>query len=277
MLFANATLARRIEAAECRSLVEIARAMQEKPVPEVLIQEIAGGVAVFTGPGSPVNKLAGLGFGGELTESELDQIEREFRRRQAPLQAEVSTLADPVFCRKLLGRGYELAGFENVMGLDLAGHAPWTMPGIQVELARSDERELWIDTLVTSFLHLDDVDGPPAHESFSRETMQRVLEDLSGAKGFRRYLARREGTIAGGASLRIDSGIAQLAGAGTLPDHRRRGVQTALLHARLQDAVAASCDVAVITTQSGSKSAQNAQRRGFALLYARTILVRPPG
>ena len=59
-----------------------------------------------------------------------------------------------------------------------------------------------------------------------------------------------------------------------MPAHRRRGVQTALLSARLADAAAAGCDIAVITTQPGSKSQQNAQRRGFDLLYTRAILVR---
>jgi hypothetical protein len=53
-------------------------------------------------------------------------------------------------------------------------------------------------------------------------------------------------------------------------------VHTALLSARLADAAASGCDVAVITTQPGSKSQQNAQRQGFDLLYARAVLVKQP-
>jgi hypothetical protein len=53
-------------------------------------------------------------------------------------------------------------------------------------------------------------------------------------------------------------------------------VHTALLSARLADAAAAGCDVAVIITQPGSKSQQNAQRHGFDLLYARAVLVKQP-
>ena len=33
-------------------------------------------------------------------------------------------------------------------------------------------------------------------------------------------------------------------------------------------------DVAVVTTQPGSKSQQNVQRQGFELLYTRAVLVR---
>jgi hypothetical protein len=58
--------------------------------------------------------------------------------------------------------------------------------------------------------------------------------------------------------------------------HRRRGVQTALLSARLAGAAAAGCDIAVVTTQPGSKSQQNVQRRGFDLLYTRAVLVKQP-
>lgn len=73
-----------------------------------------------------------------------------------------------------------------------------------------------------------------------------------------------------------NNGIAQFAGAATAPAHRRHGIQSALLAARLADATAAGCDLAVVTTQPASKSHQNAQRAGFDLLYTRLILVKNP-
>jgi hypothetical protein len=91
-----------------------------------------------------------------------------------------------------------------------------------------------------------------------------------------RYVALRDGVLAGDASFRVTEGVAQLTGAATSPAHRRRGVQTALLSARLADATAAGCDIAVITTQPGSKSQQNAQRQGFDLLCTPAILVKLP-
>ena len=91
-----------------------------------------------------------------------------------------------------------------------------------------------------------------------------------------RYAALRDGVIVGGASFHTAEGIAQFTGAATAPAHRRRGVQTALLSARLADAASAGCDIAVVTTQPGSKSQQNVQRRGFDLLYTRAVLVKQP-
>jgi len=70
--------------------------------------------------------------------------------------------------------------------------------------------------------------------------------------------------------------VAQFGGAATLPAFRRRGVQTALLRARLAVAERAGCDIAVVVTQPASKSQQNVQREGFSLLYARQLLVKGP-
>ena len=43
---------------------------------------------------------------------------------------------------------------------------------------------------------------------------------------------------------------------------------------RTSQAAASGSEVAVVTTQPGSKSQQNVQRQGFGLAYARAILVR---
>jgi len=53
-----------------------------------------------------------------------------------------------------------------------------------------------------------------------------------------------------------------------------KGIQAALLSARLADAAAAGCDTAVVTTQPASTSQHNVQRRGFDLLYTRAIVVK---
>ncbi len=76
--------------------------------------------------------------------------------------------------------------------------------------------------------------------------------------------------------MRLCDGVAQLCGAATLPPFRRRGLQTALLHARLHAAANAGCDIAVVTTEPGSKSQQNAERAGFGLVYSRAILIKKP-
>ena len=53
-----------------------------------------------------------------------------------------------------------------------------------------------------------------------------------------------------------------------------RGIQSLLFKWRIAVARAAGCDLAVVTTQPGSKSQENVQRQGFHLLYSRAVLIR---
>ncbi|MDQ3826067.1 MAG: GNAT family N-acetyltransferase, partial [Actinomycetota bacterium] len=158
----------------------------------------------------------------------------------------------------LTDRGYRLISFENVLGLALVGQPQLvTPPGIEVRPSGDGEFESWLDLVVDGFSH-PDIEGVSSEEHFPREVIAKTMRDLTAAAGVTLYVALHDGALAGGASLRIADGLAQLTGAATVPAHRRRGVHTALLSARLADAAAAGGDIAVITTQPGSKSQQNA-------------------
>src|ERR1039457_2373245 len=147
-------------------------------------------------------------------------------------------------------------------------------PGIEVRPSGEEEFGSWLDVVVDAVAH-PDAQGVPSHEQFPREVVARAGRDMVAA-GVVRYAALRDGVIVGGASVRMAGGIAQLTGAATAPAHRRHGVQTALLSARIADAAAGGCDVAAVTTQPGSRSQQNAPPPGFDLLYARAVLVKQP-
>ena len=276
-MFATSSLARRIERAETELVASAAAACARRvPVAQLINRRIAGGVAVFVEHGCPFNKVTGVGFDGVLAEDELEATEAAFGARKAPLQFEVSSLGDPAVHKQLTRRGYDLVGFENVLGLDLRHWSPSSAASreIDVQPEREEEHAVWLDTVTTGFLHADTFDGPPSHETFARESMERIMGDMLSTPGMERYLARRDGVVAGGGSLRIDEGVALLCGAATLPAHRRRGVQSALLDERLRSAAARGCDIAVVTTQPASKSQANVQRVGFALLYARAVLLK---
>jgi ribosomal protein S18 acetylase RimI-like enzyme len=278
-MFATASLAKRIEQAECSMLRELSGAVRARlgGAADVYAESIGGGIAVFAGEGSPINKLAGLGFDATPEPAQLAAVEQAFAARNAPLQAELSSLADPPAGRLLTERGFRLVGFENVFGLPLDETFKATgSEEIEVHPSTPADARGWMDAVATGFMHPDTYDGPPSHESFSREAIENIFIDTLATPSFERFLARRGGAIAGGASLRIDRGVAQLAGAATMPEHRRRGVQSALLRQRLASAAARGCDVAVVTTSPGSKSAANVQRFGFQLLYVRAVLIKPP-
>lgn len=279
MLFPSTEVAARIERAAARLVADCTRAAaRRRPHVETMVLPIAGGVATYAGPGSPFDKVVGLGFAGPVDEAELAAIEQAFARHGAPLQIELSCLAEPSIGRMLTMRGgYVLVGFENVLGRALAPDEP-SPTGIDAVISPSgpEERPAWLDAVVTGFA-TPDTEGVASHEEFPRDALEHAIGDMAEAEGFTCYLARHGDAIAGGAGVRMFEGVAQLCGAATLPSHRRRGVQTALLDTRLCDAARADCDLAVVTTLPGSKSQHNVMRRGFALLYTRAILVRAPG
>jgi GNAT superfamily N-acetyltransferase len=277
-VFASASLARRIERAEAGLIAEGARAANRRvPEGQVIVRELNGGVAAYVEAGAPFNKVAGVGFDGVPSPETLEQLEREYASRQESPRFEVSTLADPAVVQVLTRRGYGLVGFENVLGLPLDPSSHYEpVAGVEVTRAADDESAAWIDVVATGFMNPDVFDGPASIDSIPRDVLDRVYGDTIAAVGFERYLARREGALAGGASFRMQDGVAQLSGAATLPEHRRKGVQSALLRHRLNLAAGRGCTVAVVTTEPGSKSQENVQKAGFALLYARAVLIREP-
>jgi GNAT superfamily N-acetyltransferase len=275
-MFCDTALAQRIERAEAHLIAQDNRATRRRrPDGGGFVIPMAGGVASYAEADSPYNKVAGLGFAGVPDPEALDQIERAFAAVGAPVQIELANLADPDVGALLTDRGYRLTSFENVLGLALGeDRDPVTPAGIVVRRSPEEELDAWIDVVVDAAAH-PDTQGLPWHEEFPRETVEAAERD-SAAAGLLRYVAIHNGVIAGGAGLALSDGIAQMAGAGTAPAHRRRGIQSALLSARLADATAAGCDIAVVTVQPGSRSQQNVQRQGFHLLYTRAVLIKQP-
>ena len=189
MLFADIALAARIELAECRLLADCAvAAARHRPDSRAFVRGVAGGVAAYTGPDSPFNKLAGLGFGDALDEQRVAEAERAFAERGAPVQAEVASLADRSVYALLTRRGYVLQNFENVLGLRLpAANAPAAGDGIDVSICDETQHEAWLDVIAAGFADAD-TQGVPSHEEFSREVLDRTVGDMATASGFARYL-----------------------------------------------------------------------------------------
>ena len=65
-----------------------------------------------------------------------------------------------------------------------------------------------------------------------------------------------------------------LCGAGTLAEFRGRGLQTALLRARMAAAVEAGCEYAVVVTNGGTTSQRNAERLGFRVAYSKATVIK---
>ena len=257
----------------------MAGALNRRSGVEVCVEPIGEGYAIYAGPGSPFNKIIGTGLdGAAIDETALGRAERIFDAHGAAARAEISVLANPGVFAAFNRRGYRFETVEHVLGVRLPSTAAVPAPQenrMVVSLVDGEEAaRAWVDVLVEGFAVPDATATGVTGETFPADVLRETFSNYHGVTHFRRYLAHVDGRAAGGGGLYAADGIGILCGAATLAPFRRQGVQAALLRRRLADAIAAGCDLAVVTTAPGSTSQQNVQRHGFALLYARAVLVR---
>jgi hypothetical protein len=258
----NLKLARRIELAEAKAAVEGAEALKRwKPERDAAVEEIAGGFAVYCGATSPITQAVGLGLDGPVSEAEFDKLEAFYRSRSEPVRVETCPLAEPTLIEHFGKRAYRVTEFTNVMARPVDANEEWPAParGITIEKCGREKADLW--TLTVS-------EGFAEHFAVTEELLE-VMRMFALSPSTECYLALMDGRVAGGATLAVRDGVAGLFGASTLTAFRNRGVQTALLHARLARAAASGCELAVCLARPGSVSQRNIVRQDFRVLYTR--------
>jgi len=264
-LLLGQSLAREIELAEAQAAVACVEKLKElKPEASGAVEPIAGGYAIYCGANSHVTQAVGLGLSGYVSAEQFDRLERFYFSREEPVRVETCPLADPSLFEQYSQRGYRVTEFSNVMARDVIKQRSIKANGIEVRRASRDELELWTFTVAQGFFE----NLPVTQEILD------VMRMFAMAKDTECYLARIEGRVVGGATLALRGKIAGLFGASTLPEFRKRGVQTALLHARLERAEQVGCELAVSLALPGSISQRNITRQGFQTLYTRVKFER---
>lgn len=98
--------------------------------------------------------------------TDLDNIERAFADRGAPVQIELAHMADPAIGARLTERGYRLVSFENVLGRVLVGEVERvTPPGIEIRPSSDEEFGPWLDVVTDGVAH-PDTQGVRSREEF---------------------------------------------------------------------------------------------------------------
>lgn len=254
MLFADSSLARRVEAAEAA----IARACCGE---NSAVLEIAGGCAIFAGVDSPLTQAVGLGLNGPVTESELGRLEAFFHRYGARPKLDVCPLADAGLLDALTSR-YRIVEFNNVLVRSLDGLEVTLTP--RVHRAVAGERDLWSHAVGCGFFEQAELTRPEVD-------VGRAIFDMPGALC---YLTSSEsGSAAGGGAMAVFDRLAILFSDSTIPKYRRLGLHRELIASRLQAALARGCTLAAASTLPGSPSQRNFERLGFQVVYTKTVVV----
>ncbi len=234
----------------------------------VAIENIGGGIALFAGPDSPVTQAIGVGLHGEVSDAELDRLTDFFLSRGAPAAAEICPLVDMKLYERLAARDYRLLEVSDMMYLELESSGPAAASerpaGVTVRVAEPSELKLWTATVAQGFAE---------HYPVTPELLD-VMEGFAHRADAASLLAYIDGEVAGGGAVSAFEGVGGLFGASTLPEYRRRGVQSALLKARIEWAFERGCDLMVTIAQPASTSHRNMERFGFRVAYTRTKLMK---
>ncbi len=268
----DALLLERLEAANLTAQVETLASCGA--FPGARCQQIGSAVAAITNArfGRKLNHVVGMGLDATPSEAELHSIEEAYANIGSPVEIDFCPFAD-VSTLSLLGeRGYAVNAFGNTYicrDLAIPGQSSDT-PTIRVRAMDEREAQEFREWSISGF----------AAQSKPRP---RELLDLLAISAVHRedtvlQIAEIDGQIAGTAAVSIiDLGPvrgAYLHLASTLVQFRGRGVQAALLRARLRHAAAAGASIASVTARPATSSARNAERAGFKLAYTKPTFSR---
>jgi len=248
-------LARQIEVAEAENGFRMVEA-----TPGAEAEAALGGCAIFAGVGSPLTHTLGAGMDpAPSVATEFGRMEEFYFDRGSDSLIDLCPMADAGVIEQVTARGYQVIEFNNVMArpiltYDARFQAPAAM---DVREIGAGETAGWCHTVARGFTGLDE---PP-------DDMTSMMATIRGF-GYA-FLA-----AGGGAAMSIRKNVALLYGDATVPEARGKGVQSALIRARLARAAAAGAEFAAACVIPGSGSHRNYERAGFQLVYMRVNLRR---
>jgi GNAT superfamily N-acetyltransferase len=263
MVFSDLALSKRLERAEghaCAQFAESRRRLSPGGGTEWI--ECAGTYAAFNGVDSPVTQSFGLGIFEELRPDSLDVLESFFVDRGAPVVHEVSPLAGAAALDLLCKRKYRPIEISSVLYRSVEPPAAKHPGHVTVRVIGPDEAQLWTNISAKGWAegryeHLDVLLQFGAVISLASEGRSCFLAEVDGEPGAAGVLC-------------IHDGVALFGGSSTVPELRRRGLQTALIRERMRYASEHRCDLAMMVAEPGSNSQRNAERNGFRIAYTRT-------
>jgi GNAT superfamily N-acetyltransferase len=262
MTFSDISLARRLERAEGFACAQYAVTRGTQfPESKAEWMECGGAFAVFDSVDSPCTQTFGLGLFEELTEQTLDSIESFFLKHNAPVNHEVSPFAGVAALDLLCKRGYRPIELSSVLYRSVQPPVETRSDRVTVRITGPEEAALWSRISARGWAH----DHPGLMEFLERFGAVTAAREHTVC-----FLAESGGEPGAAGVLCIHRGVALFGGSSTVPELRRRGLQTALLEERMSYAFEQGCDLAMMVALPGSESQRNAERKGFQIAYTRT-------
>lgn len=217
---------------------------------------------VLSGPGFYVNRALPAAATIDITEQQIELVVARSRAFGVPPAIEVTSQSGAETTKHLVRCGFEHDPSHDVAVLLLSsrdGEGPDTIAADNIvvrPVTSEHDLERWQETSAAGWGHVD-----PEARSVS-DAFTRAAHVTDGDGMVLAFELGNDGPV-GCASMTIRDGVAMLGGMSTRPEHRRRGVQTALVRRRLAMAEEQGCDLIAATASTGSDSERNLMRLGF--------------
>ncbi len=228
---------------------------------------VAGGRAIYTGPRALYSVALGVGLGGAVSAEDLDRIEALLGQDGGAVRIELGPFCDPSLRQELARRSYAVEDFQLVWWRPPGGGPP-PPPGVTVRPLEVGEERTWAGLFFHAYA------GRPVSTDV----------ELAGGLNLTRtpcntcFLACVDGEPRGVGVVSATGGVALLSGDGVPWPYQGRGLQLALIRARLAWAAEQGCDVATAATAPSTASQRSYEKAGFRCAYPKLIMVRtPPG
>jgi GNAT superfamily N-acetyltransferase len=265
MLLITDEVARRLEMAEAIDAAGCAEALCKVNCNGgATAKAISGGVAVYCGSDSPLTHALGIGMHGPVTVDDMEELEDFFHERDAPIIVDLCPYAHPTLRELLSSRGYRILEFVNVMARALPPDEPLPpLPSlVSVRRAEPPEREVFINTVIGGFFGRDRLNEQEIE-------LGSTLFHMPCSSVFLAYLDEQP---VGGGGMSVRNRVASLFSDATHERFRGRGVQSAVIRARVEGAIEAGCDLIAACTVPGSGSQRNYEKLGFQVAYTKLTM-----
>lgn len=206
------------------------------------------------------NRVFALGVAQPVTEDEVDHLVDRYHRAGLSFSVRLSPDAQPPEVPHWLeARGLALEQARTSARFYIQPDGPIDLPHpLQIQSVGAAQ--------AADFARIACLDHSP--------TLQTWLLATIGRPGWHHYVALEEGTLLASGVLYVEENIGWLGWAVTLPAHRRKGAQQALLAHRLNEALRMGCTLVSAETRGETKDAPNPSyhnllRLGFHLAYLR--------
>jgi len=136
---------------KCVAQGEVAR-QSSCPIERI---EVAGGVGIFMGAGSPLTRSLGMGTCGDVAEVEVEEVENFFQSRGASVRIAVSDRTPSSLTSILERRGYSRSLPMSNWYLQLGNRPPEVKSDVTIESAEIERADLWAQTVGIGFQEAD--------------------------------------------------------------------------------------------------------------------------